>query len=211
MPTPGNDTRTRRRSSARSSEARQSAGPDQPGVKLIASVVDEEERDERLGRSPLRAEVEPFAGLEVVLGEHERVLGAVAAGGVAAQPAEPPDVAQRHGHVPGDEIGQARAVAAGARDARPGFDGRRARIAGIDARDLQALCAMLEGECQRDAVLGRCRRRADEARRRRSTSATIRSPPAVTLTSGAGEMFHARPGTGLKGAAAPACAWSRSR
>ena len=64
--------------------------------------------------------------------------------------------------VPGDEIGQRGAVAAGAGDARPRLDGRRSGIAGEDAGDQQPLGAVLEGERERDAVIGGLGSRADE-------------------------------------------------
>ena len=100
------------------------ARPHQPAEELIAAVVDEEEGDVLLGGAAIRSEVEPFARLEVVFGEDERLLrGAVAVGGVTAQPAEPSHVAERHGQRPGDQLGQRGAVAAGAGDSRPRLDG----------------------------------------------------------------------------------------
>jgi hypothetical protein len=95
----------------------------QPAEELIAAVVDQEEGT-YARRSGRPIEVEPFARLEVVLGEDERLLrGAVAVGGVTAQPAEPSDVAERHGQRPGDQLGQRGAVTAGAGDTRPRLDG----------------------------------------------------------------------------------------
>ena len=89
MPTPGNETLTRRRSSARSSDGAPRAGPHQPAEELVAPVVDEEAAGRTVSdERPSASEVEPFARLEVVLGEHERVLDAPSL--LAESPRRPP-------------------------------------------------------------------------------------------------------------------------
>ena len=129
------------------------ARPHQAAEELVAPVVDEKERDELFGGASLRAEIEPLARFEVVLGEDEGALArAGAVSGVAAQAAQPAHVAERHRHVPRDQVVQRGTVAAGARDARPGLDRRRAGIAGVDAGEQEALRPVLEGEGERDAV-----------------------------------------------------------
>ena len=140
------------------------ARPHQPAEELVAPIVDQEERDEFLGGAAFGAQIESFPRLEVVLGEDEGVHDrAVAVGRVAAQAAQPPHIAERHRHVPGDEIVEGRAVAARARHPGPGFDRRRAGITGVDAGEQQALRAVLEGEGEHDAVVGRHPRRVDQA------------------------------------------------
>ena len=188
---------TRRRSSARSSDARHapdhisppknSSRPSSTRKKGTKSS-DERPSAPRSSRSP---------GSKSCSAKTKASSDrAVAVGGVAAQAAQPAHVAERHRHVQAIEIGQHRAVAAGARHARPGFNRRRSGIAGEDAREQQPLRAVLEGEGQGDAVVGGVGRGADEADR---AAGGQRDPLAAggDAELGAGRDVQARPVTGL--------------
>ena len=153
------------------------AGPHQPPVKLILLALHEEQRQERLRRSSFGSDFNPLGRLQVAIDHDERVLGA-GARGVAAQPAQPADAPERHGELPAREIAERDRVAAGADDARPGFDGRRAGVAGVHTREDQAVGAVFEREGQHHAAIGRLRGGSDErhaaARRERDALAAGR-------------------------------------
>ena len=89
------------------------AGPHQSAEELVPAIVHEQQRHERLGRAAIGPELDPFAGIEIAVRDHERVFD-VAARRVAAEAAQPPNVAEGHRHLPADEIRDRRALAAAA-------------------------------------------------------------------------------------------------
>ena len=76
---------------------------------------------------------------------------------VAAQAAEPAHVAERHRHVPGDQIVEPGAPPAGAGDAGPGLDRRRAGLAGIPGGEPQQVRPVRRRQTVRQPDTGRQR------------------------------------------------------
>ena len=127
------------------------AGPHQATEEFVCSVVDRHQRDELLRRAGIGAEVEALAWIQVAAYAGERVL---VIGRQPAQSGQRVHGRHRHGDLPRHQIGEAGGCAGTCRlDARPGFDGGRARIAGVDARDEDAGAAIFEREGEPDAVV----------------------------------------------------------